>query len=768
MVAFNQDFDRGNLDIANTSVVNEASSTPTITITPRDQTTGAQTHWAVYYFEVSEVNGKTPRFEVNDPSSPAFYVSYNSMFSYDGGATWTPFDVVDGTADTPFFEHNSAFTQDTVLIAHGFVYPLGNVAPFFSGLDQTHIHEPPSSTGSNTITTLSDQTDDDGRTISGQPMYAYLVTDTGQSPDDGLGKRNVIVDSGLHAGEDRGNDGLEGFLEFLTSGDTKADTLRKNFRFIVYPLMNPMGRWGGHWRGQWDPADLTADPNRDFGNQDLESTQTLASAFESDLNPAPIYDPIVLFDFQTPISGGQHYYYTPNTQVSAFDTALANYTATALDQQGSSSGPSGSIRSYFSSGRFNRGIYITTEFGAGMSPADARTNGAAFGKALADMWDAGNVEPDYTDSDAVYLRSATVIAVESAGSNESGSFDAGLSAPDRCLFVAIAFEKSGGQDVTSVTYGGESLTLQQEVDANSSDEFSEIIQIWTLVDPPTGSNTLATDSAGSGTDFAMMAAVFANVDQSTPVGNATTESWLAGSGNDGIVDITVDDGDAAFWLIVQDRNPVGDFTAATDNDKTRVAELGDSTSGMSTAMGHRVVGSGTYSVGASPDNDQDGAIIALEVNTSVSADTSVSVGISSEVSEAFSVAGTKVGIAGQANSAETALSISFAKGHSVGQAVESDIGLAVDWSRTFIVGQASETDIGQAVNTGGTSISVGQSEELDSGLSATHSRIYPVGLALESDDALARSGAESDESTLWFAGQKLIRNLVRPVDSDYK
>ncbi len=93
-------------------------------------------------------------------------------------------------------------------------------------------------------------------------------------------------------------------------------------------------------------------------------------------------------------------------------------------------------------------------------------------------------------------------------------------APGRLLLVGVTFGNSSGSGinsaVTAVTYGGLNLT-KVTAETNSAD-LTKLVssELWQLVNPPSGSNTVSISFAGSPTTLVAGAATFSGVDQSAP------------------------------------------------------------------------------------------------------------------------------------------------------------------------------------------------------------------------------------------------------------
>ena len=61
-------------------------------------------------------------------------------------------------------------------------------------------------------------------------------------------KKVVVLTSRVHPGETNGSWMMKGFLDFITSRDPDANTLRQNFIFKIIPMLNPDGVVVGNYR----------------------------------------------------------------------------------------------------------------------------------------------------------------------------------------------------------------------------------------------------------------------------------------------------------------------------------------------------------------------------------------------------------------------------------------------------------------------------------------------------------------------------------------
>lgn len=90
---------------------------------------------------------------------------------------------------------------------------------------------------------------------------------------------------------------------------------------------------------------------------------------------------------------------------------------------------------------------------------------------------------------------------------------------NRLLIVTIAGEADGPPNFTSVTYGTQSLTQASQAVSTTSGANRQLAQIWYLLNPSVGSNTVTVaESVGGGSTayYDVMVMNFANVAQAGP------------------------------------------------------------------------------------------------------------------------------------------------------------------------------------------------------------------------------------------------------------
>ena len=338
VVEFHDDHERGNINISASSIDQDYYA-PTIRIYPRLQVSEnvpGTPGYEVFHARVTGLLGKRPNWKVRYYETPSttildrwfFQSTQRFMWSYDA-VTWNYFDThaLSGDNLNIDFKENADFTSDTVWVCSIRPYTGTMTAALVSSLASTYssyVSMPPSSAGLSYVSdTMGTQTDERGRTIPAQPLYSLRISDDTQQPADGSAKRVAVMIAGQHASEDVGNWMLQGAVEFLCGTDPKAIAARKNFEWFIYPMTNPMGRYGGHWRGDFNSVNPTYDTNRHWvTTPGIESTTKTMAAITTDLGTKNV---AAFFDFHGGYSG--NFIYSGSPFYSTFLTKMLVYTA---------------------------------------------------------------------------------------------------------------------------------------------------------------------------------------------------------------------------------------------------------------------------------------------------------------------------------------------------------------------------------------------------------------------------------------------------------
>jgi hypothetical protein len=148
-------------------------------------------------------------------------------------------------------------------------------------------------------------------------------------------------------------------------------------------------------------------------------------------------------------------------------------------------------------------------------------------------------------------------AVNSSTSTNTLSWSHTTSGSDRILIVGVSIRNESSETVSTVTYGTGNLTF---VGSATNGTLSRA-EIWQLVNPATGTNTVTVTLSGN-SKFVGGAATFTGVHQTTPLG---TFASATGNSTTPSVNVTSAEGEAVVDTLAQ-RNSA--TTAAADSSQT--------------------------------------------------------------------------------------------------------------------------------------------------------------------------------------------------------
>ncbi|MDD5706397.1 MAG: SdrD B-like domain-containing protein, partial [Kiritimatiellae bacterium] len=211
-----------------------------------------------------------------------------------------------------------------------------------------------------------------------------------------------------------------------------------------------------------------------------------------------------------------------------------------------------------------------------------------------------------TASTATLTQSATetitvVGAAASANSDNtvstfSFSYDSGSTGQNRVLMVGISYRNRDSETVTSVTYGGQTMTEVGTAQVASRPSDGRIY-IFSLVNPPTGANSLRVNWNSALNYAAVVGAVtYAGVDQTTPTGSFASSSATFGTpavnvgsassqllfgvcGGRTTSDYAVTDGGTQLWSA----RPYSRYTSGSGQSKAGATSVSLTWSGSSAA-----------------------------------------------------------------------------------------------------------------------------------------------------------------------------------------
>jgi len=198
-----------------------------------------------------------------------------------------------------------------------------------------------------------------------------------------------------------------------------------------------------------------------------------------------------------------------------------------------------------------------------------------------------------------------------AESPENMTFDSGTSGSDRCLIVVPVRETT----VSAVTYNGVAMT--QEIVLSNSGNY---IYIFYLVNPATGSNTISVTTA-SGSDVTILAAVYENVDQVTPLGASTSSDLGTSIGVEELFLFATENVNSKIVMAVamDGGDAVTDVTPASGMNSI-IEDPGDTTNpARAFVTGIYDLDADTaseYDIGATIKSGQDFVMVAIELKES--------------------------------------------------------------------------------------------------------------------------------------------------------
>ena len=198
---------------------------------------------------------------------------------------------------------------------------------------------------------------------------------------------------------------------------------------------------------------------------------------------------------------------------------------------------------------------------------------------------------------------------DAAGTPVNNTFDSNSTGSNRLLVVCVTWDDAQGQEVTSVTYN--SVTVA------SAGAPLDGVQIFTLVAPATGNNTLTVDPVGGLSDVAanIAAVVYTDVDQTTPIDNYSTNTGFDfGAPFNSLITFTSETGDLAFSC----HNPDGDRTVDSDDYDLRESNsntVGGSVSSL--AMGD-TAGASSVTMTTTWNAFLNFQVVAININNGVS------------------------------------------------------------------------------------------------------------------------------------------------------
>lgn len=280
------DFERSSINAALSTVSTDTDGKPLITLQQRLQTVNSMgtNRWMEPFAKVTGVLGLNPRFQIvpyaggsgDNRNQQTWRAPMRGHYSYDG-LTWYVMPYISMTEKLTWRAEGN-FTQDTVYVARSWprsVTQIGNQIAALAAAHPTKISPVPSAQSFTPSLTagfpaqafiadeIGAKTDELGRPVPATPFYGFVIDDQAY----GEKQKTAVITAGIHSGEDLGELILWEMIDVLLGDTAEAVAVRQKTRILIYPLMNPAGRYAGYWRGA---PGSNVDPNSEW----LTSTPT--------------------------------------------------------------------------------------------------------------------------------------------------------------------------------------------------------------------------------------------------------------------------------------------------------------------------------------------------------------------------------------------------------------------------------------------------------------------------------------------------------------
>jgi hypothetical protein len=138
------------------------------------------------------------------------------------------------------------FADDTVYLAHDYPYTYTDLQKYLA--DMTSDERKSNLVKSRILC----------KTLAGNLVHILTISNPSKSGNqsDDRKKKMVLITARVHPGETNGSWMMKGFLDYITSTDEDAVTLRDHFIFKVIPMLNPDGVIVGNYRCSLAGRDL--------------------------------------------------------------------------------------------------------------------------------------------------------------------------------------------------------------------------------------------------------------------------------------------------------------------------------------------------------------------------------------------------------------------------------------------------------------------------------------------------------------------------------
>lgn len=192
-------------------------------------------HNVVFYLKISGIDS-TRSFKLKIKYSQQYYLPALLAFSYDK-ITWYR---ISGSIVGDSKEFSNNYNRSTVYFSHGYPYVYSRLNDLISQYN-----------GNPFVNISNVSTSELGRAVK---LFRFTIPNVNDS-----GKVSVWILGRNHAMESHSNYVVEGLMNFLASGDSKADYLRSKAIIYVVPIMDvDMTAIGGTGKDQ-NPVDFNRD-----------------------------------------------------------------------------------------------------------------------------------------------------------------------------------------------------------------------------------------------------------------------------------------------------------------------------------------------------------------------------------------------------------------------------------------------------------------------------------------------------------------------------
>lgn len=95
-----------------------------------------------------------------------------------------------------------------------------------------------------------------GRSICGKPLLRFNITDFSEDRRSEDCRPHIVISARVHPGESPASYMMRGVLQLLLAASDEAAELRRRYRFVVLPMLNPDGVAAGNGRSNSAGKDL--------------------------------------------------------------------------------------------------------------------------------------------------------------------------------------------------------------------------------------------------------------------------------------------------------------------------------------------------------------------------------------------------------------------------------------------------------------------------------------------------------------------------------